>query len=382
MVKRKKILIYGWFGENNLGDELLLKSTLELFDPKKFKCYVMGTKPKKVYKNHKNIYLAATSFSMNLKKIVRTLVISPISSIRCLHECDILVVAGGGALSDWNLSSTRDLFFLINYFHKKNKKIFLFGIGAGPFLYGGNNGEFLEVLSKANFISTRDAYSYDLLKSIGLKNIVKSNDLAIYSEYALNKNIYPKKIKKIGIVLVPVCQKDIKIYTELKRQISLLIKELSSKYEVSIIEFQKEYDNDFVNSLDFDRKKVKVYSESNNIWNIIKYVDDQDLIIGMRYHSLVLAIELKKYLIPIVYHSKSQELCKEFNLEEYASYIGDGENWEKSMIDYKNIIDSIEKIKANPYYSVNMDEIFSKKREKSLEKEMIERLNEYESKNI
>ena len=49
----KKTLVYGWFGEDNLGDELLLNETLELLSENKdIEAYVMCSNPLRVKKNH------------------------------------------------------------------------------------------------------------------------------------------------------------------------------------------------------------------------------------------------------------------------------------------------------------------------------------------
>ena len=173
--------------------------------------------------------------------------------------------------------------------------------------------------------------------------------------------------------MVPVCQHTKQVYKKLVFELGILIRMLSDNYEVSLIPFQYEYDKYFIDELDFDREKVSLLN-SNNIWNTITYIEKQDLIIGMRYHSLLLAIELKKYLLPIVYHPKSAELCKEFDLLKYTSYVGDGENWEKSNIYALDIIKKIELIQMDEDYMKRIETCMENKRNNNIEKDIIDRL--------
>ena len=91
-------------------------------------------------------------------------------------------------------------------------------------------------------------------------------------------------INKIGLVLVPVCQNTKNVYEDLKRELSNLIKELSTKYEVSIIPFQINYDMEFINELEFDKSLVKIL-KPKHLWDTLDYMYEQDCIIGMRSFS-------------------------------------------------------------------------------------------------
>lgn len=369
----KKILVYGWFGEDNLGDELLLNETLELLSENKdIEAYVMCSNPPRVKKNH-NVRVAAVAIDGTLKKYIKAILLSPWTIIKCLYQTDNLIIAGGGAISDWNYSSTKEMFFLINWFKRRNKKVYLLGVGAGPITKERKYGRFYNVLSKADVITVRDEFSKSELNKIGLNNVYKSNDLVTYKTFNGYNIENTTQINKIGLVLVPVCQNTKNVYEDLKRELSNLIKELSTKYEVSIIPFQINYDMEFINELEFDKSLVKIL-KPKHLWDTLDYMYEQDCIIGMRYHSLVLAIQMKKYFIPIIYHSKSAELCKEYGVEEYASSVGDGENWEKSNINSEDIIKNIGKLEKDINFISHNNSILLAKKMNNKEKEIIKGL--------
>ena len=78
--------------------------------------------------------------------------------------------------------------------------------------------------------------------------------------------------------------------------------------------------------------------------------------------------------IPIIYHSKSAELCKEYGVEEYASSVGDGENWEKSNINSEDIIKNIGKLEKDINFISHNNSILLAKKMNNKEKEIIKGL--------
>lgn len=368
----KNVLIYGWFGENNVGDELLLKTILEMIaDNKRITPFVACSNPNEVKKNHK-VKIATVTIDGSIKKFIKALFMSPISLIKCMYETETLIVAGGGAISDWNDASTKEMFYLINWFAKRKKSIYLLGIGAGPIMNEKPGGYFTTVLNKASEITVRDIGSLTELEKIGVKNVQLSNDLVSYSTLGQGES-YQAKMKKIGIVVVPVCQSTPEVLETMREEWNKLILLLDGAYEVSIIPFQMNYDMAFIQSLEFNHKTVKV-CKPKKLWDTIDFVRQQDCIIGMRYHSLILSILLGKKFIPIIYHNKTAELCKEYGVEKYACSIGNGENWVDSNIDAQDIFDKIKQLEHDGEFTKRNKMILDRKREKNIEREILRKI--------
>lgn len=368
----KNILIYGWFGENNIGDELLLKTMLEMLsEDKEMIPFISCSNPKEVKKNHK-VKTATVAIDGSVKKLIKALCISPFSLIKCMYKTEALIISGGGAISDWNYTSTKEMFYLINWFAKKKKPIYLLGIGVGPITREKPGGYFSTVLNKASAITVRDMASLTELEKINVKNVQLSNDLVSYSTLRQVEG-HQTKMKKIGLVVVPVCQSTPDVLETMRREWSKLIFLLDGTYEVSIIPFQMNYDMSFIQSLEFDRAKVKVCIPQK-LWDTIDFVSQQDCIIGMRYHSLILSILLGKKFIPVIYHSKTAELCKEYDIEKYAVSIGNGENWVNSNIDALDVFDKIKQLELDEEFTKRNMMVLNRKREKNIEKEMLRKI--------
>lgn len=353
-MKKKEILLYGWFGENNIGDELILCAGLKILERGIDDCYinVMGTRPKEIKKYHKGYNRVSTYIDYRLKEVLRSIKYGFSDVIRNIIKSRVLVLSTGGALSDWHKESTITIFSLINIFYLLKKPIYMLDVGAGPINVNKSQKKFSKYLSKVKVISTRDITSYNELEKLGLKNLVLSRDIVYYLNDKIIdrvKNIYCIP-RSIGLVIASVCYETEEVYKEYIKQITILMRELIKQgYKVSIIPFFYKEDKTFLEKISIP-KEVEVLYNPSDLYETIDFIAMQEYIIGIRYHALVLAAIMKKKIIPLVHHFKNDDFAKDFGLTKYAEYIGDGKNWEKSQISSKNIINKINSF-DDDYYS-------------------------------
>lgn len=376
----KKILLYGWFGEGNLGDELILdaatKVAKEAYPEASIR--VMGTKPDKIKGRHGHSFdLVSTYLDHRPRIIARSFKYGFGRAVRNLFDADLVIMASGGAISDWNKDSTVTLFDLIDFFSKRRVPILLLDVGAGPITKESSFGKFRSILSQVGFILCRDRNSEEELKKIGLENTVLSKDIV----FELHRGSIPEigqftaKVQKIGMVVAPVCLETPEVYELYRRRLAETVDLLSDRYEVSLIPFQREYDDGLVRELKDLCPEVQVLDDSDDSGRILDHLEEQDLIIGLRYHSMLEALALGKYVIPIVYHPKCQSLCEDFGLVEYASYIGNGNNWPESNIDPAKILQDVERIQMDGEYASRVRNAFDEKLSRRTEVEYLRRLN-------
>lgn len=357
-MKEKRILIYGWFGHENLGDELILKSIIQLIKEidESFIIDVMAPKTNNIKKYHPEVNLVSTYIDTRIKSILRLIKYNPINVIRNVIRADFLVIGSGGALSDWNPTSTKTLFFLIKLFKKVLKKpVIMLGVGAGPIERRESKVYFENILKYVDQISLRDKESYDLLKEIGLKNIVLTNDV-VFDLHPLYLNQYSPKIPKynIGIVIAPLILNSNNKIERYKNSIIEYIKKCKKAgYNITLIPFQYEYDIEFLKDIS-SCTDTEIFEEGKkNTWGIIDEINKQDIIIGMRFHSVILSLMLNKPVLPIIYHNKVYSVAKEFEILNLSQEVGDGSNWlnkdinsEKLFNDTKYIFENLEVFKA------------------------------------
>lgn len=352
------ILLYGWFGENNVGDELILDASMSLIKKQcpSAEINVMGTKPCQVKKLHAGINRVSTYIDYRPKEFLRAFKYGFFDVIRNILKNDVLVISSGGALSDWHKESTITLFFMIDMFSFMKKPIYMLDVGAGPININKSYKRFKNRLDKIRIITVRDKSSFDTLKALKLNNIYLSRDVVYsYSESILDRIKNIEKINNsVGLVIAAVCYETKSVYDEYINQINLLItKLLQEGYKVSVIPFLYEEDKEFLEQLQIP-EIVKICVDQNNVYKAIEYIAQCEYVIGIRYHALVLSAIMGKKIIPLVHHGKNGDFVKDFLLDKYAEYIGDGKNWEYSQISANNIIRNLRRIDSDEQYKLNI----------------------------
>lgn len=352
------ILLYGWFGENNVGDELILDASFSLVKKHcpSAEVNIMGTKPCQVKKLHRGINFVSTYIDYRPKEILRSFKYSFLDVVKNILKNDILLIASGGALSDWHKESTITLFFMIDLFWLMKKPIYMLDVGAGPININKSYTRFKKRLDKVKVITVRDHSSFDALKELKLGNVHLSRDVVYsYSKCILNrvKNIETIN-NSVGIVVASVCYETKEVYDEYINQINILLKKLLQEgYKVSLIPFLYEEDKNFIDKLKIP-KQVQICVNPNDAYKSLEYIAQCEFIVGIRYHALVLAAIMKKKIIPLVHHGKNGDFAKDFFLNSYAEYIGDGKNWGYSQISADNIIKNLKRINLDEQYKLNI----------------------------
>ena len=208
-----------------------------------------------------------------------------------------------------------------------------------------------------------------LLKSIGLKNIYLTNDVVYELKDKIGSEALEKitSEKKVGIVIAPLILKSNEKQEKYKKSIIEYINSIKSKkIDITLIPFQYEYDINLLKEIN-NEVNVKICDiGKDNMWEIIREFKKQDLIIGMRFHSVVLSLILNIPTIPIIYHSKVYSAVKEFELEGVAQGVGDGSNWINEDIDSKKMAqDTFNMLSKIEYEKLRIKNILNNKENKN-----------------
>ncbi len=154
--KNREILVSGYYGFHNSGDDALLAAIIA--NIKRYKespnLVVLSASPSETFKNY------------GVTAINRFNVFSILSHMKNAE----MLISGGGTLIQ-NRTSTKSLWYyllIIQCAIKNGLKVMLYANGIGP-LSGDKNIEMTsKVLNKVDLITLRDESSYDVLKEIGV----------------------------------------------------------------------------------------------------------------------------------------------------------------------------------------------------------------------
>lgn len=287
-----KILIIGYYGFKNAGDEALLKSTINLL--------------RKVYINPD-----ITAITYNVKDTENAHGIKGISRnkyfeiVKGIKNSD-MVVGGGGSMLQ-NITSNRSLYYYLTILKMAKlfgKKVVLLGNGMGPFKGNSAKRITISVLKTLDSIVLRDEDSFRFLEKYNLKNIYLGNDLAFGLNIDKRLKTTPKKII-INLRDWFYDEKFINIIVEFIEYLSV------NGYEIVLLPFQKGNDDKILLKI---KEKIKApsvkYLENLSVEELIEQISSGEVFIGMRLHGLIFSSILNKPFIALSYDPKVEIFSK------------------------------------------------------------------------
>lgn len=154
--KREEILISGYYGFKNSGDDALLEAIIK--DIKHYKespnITVLSANPKETQKKYR------------VKAVNR---LNPIKLTLFMKKAGLLISGGGTLIQD--VTSTKSLIYYLTVIRlaiRNGVKVMLYSNGIGPLRNEHNTKKAVKTLNKTDIITLRDPESEALLKRIGV----------------------------------------------------------------------------------------------------------------------------------------------------------------------------------------------------------------------
>ena len=154
------ILISGYYGFNNIGDESILRTVIDNLREKlpDVEITVLSQSPARTAEK----YAVKAAQRMNLWDIFRS-----------VWRCDMLLSGGGSLLQD--ATSSRSILyylFILRLAQLLGKRTFIYSQGIGPINAPRNRRLTASVLRRADGIVVRDSKSRDLLLELGVPDLL------------------------------------------------------------------------------------------------------------------------------------------------------------------------------------------------------------------
>lgn len=309
----KKILLRGYYGYKNSGDDALF--------------YAIVEKVSRMSKVHFNVLSKEElHYSKGNSEDLTFNYPSSKNILSGVINSDILIFGGGSQLQDYGKFrlqlSLLKTYIIVSLMKLLKKDVIYLGVSIGPLetRFGKIIGK--KILNKSNYIVVRDQQSYEDLKEMNLKdkNIKLAPDLAISLIDSLPFNNISENDKKmvLGVNLLPFFsvikkdkKKELQLLQNISRSINIISKE-QPNMEIRFFSFQEDEEiNDYqlLNSL---KKMVDVQVEiiryQPNPLLLMKELSECAWFIGMRLHSTIFAYANDIPQLILSYHPK----CKGF----------------------------------------------------------------------
>lgn len=342
----KPIMISGYFGFGNCGDEAILMSMIQEFSKttSKDKIVVLSQDPEKT----KLLYQVDAVYRLN-----------PILIISRMKKSSVFISGGGGLLQDasgkgFSILYYLSLLFLASMF---NIPSVIYGQGIGPVEKNINKKLIKWVLNRANIIMLRDKQSKIFLEKLGVKKnkpiivnadtafLLKGKEVpeAIKDKYSL-ENSQRTAVKNMNIAMVIRNCKEVGMDYESKIiKYAGISDHLIEKYQANLffIPFQIQTDlplmKDIIKKMRFST--AKCIEEELHPDEILSLISNFSLIIGMRLHSIIFATIANKPFIAIDYDPKVKYYVHSLDLPELLINL--------NQLTVKNLDNKLKYIEAN-----------------------------------
>ncbi len=335
MMSTKSILMSGYYGFDNSGDDAILKSIIKDIRrlDNKLNIVVLSNNPEK------------TSDMYNVEAVNRFKIGEVLKAIKNTS----LFLSGGGSLLQ-DVTSTRSLLYYLTVMTIAKiykKPVMVYANGIGPINRKFNRVLSKLVLDKVELITLRDEDSKVYLSQMGVKNknIIVTADPVFTLEASDTVHI-DKILAKEGIPnnkgLIGLSIRKWKTGENLVKVISNTIDYITDKYEVNVILIPMHYPEDLSISLEVleNIKSSNCYllRDKYTVEEIMGVIQRLDLIIAMRLHSLIYAAGQEVPMVGLVYDPKVEGLLKSLDMP-YMCHV--------DSLDYEELLSIIDNVWNN-----------------------------------
>ncbi len=230
-----------------------------------------------------------------------------------------------------------------------SKRMLAIGMNFGPYTDESYYKQYYELLGKYDGVTLRDSASYRLFEQ--LPNVKQAADVVF--NYGQMHHVSNKAIQEKKQVLFSVIQMDgrdgkfaIKQYSEDYKRFMITLAEayLENGYEVKFISFcgpqgDSEAAREMISRIGEQyRDSVKQYNYENDIEECIRQFDEAQIVVGTRFHSIILGWLKGKKVLPVVYDEKTQNIMDDLR---YSVYVKLGE---LHTIDVRTVMNEIHRM--------------------------------------
>lgn len=312
-----KLLISGYYGFNNIGDESILRAVVDNLKEKlqQVDITVLSQDPK------------STEEKYEVHAVDRKSILSILCAIK---RCDILVSGGGSLLQD--VTSKKSIFyylFIMWAAQLLRKKVLIYSQGIGPINSRFNRKITFGILKKADGIVVRDDASKELLAEIGLpldKVVVTADPVlrikpanleigkAILAQEGFHKT--PEK-KTVGFAI-----RERKVDSKFVDQLCLSMERLIEEQQAEIVLIPFHYSEDMKVLEEIKNRlgdQVFVIRHKYLTNEMLSIIGNMDFLVGVRLHALIHAAIMQVPMIGISYDPKINSFMHSIGLRAMCS---------------------------------------------------------------
>jgi polysaccharide pyruvyl transferase WcaK-like protein len=256
-----------------------------------------------------------------------------------IRSCNILVVCGGGQLTEWGgpWGFPYTIFKWVLLARLARVKCFFLNVGAGPLLHPLSILFVKRALAAADYVSFRDKASSALLQGLGFASV---SHVFPDSAYILDVSSYRRRRAKrhedsiVGIAPMPYLdprtfppKKDQEAYQKYIRKLAAFSSHLAARgYSVALFGTDIGVDPLAISDVEItmrshtsvDRMRSVTCLTAHSLSELLSQIASFDYVVTCRFHGVVFAHLLNKPVLAIAHHPKVTTLMHDLGLSDYC----------------------------------------------------------------
>ncbi|MDJ0567626.1 MAG: polysaccharide pyruvyl transferase family protein [Pleurocapsa sp. MO_192.B19] len=351
MTRKKGVLINGFYGNYNLGDEAMLAGMINLLKKQQedLSFTVFSNDPQNTQTQY-----SVESIRRPTRKRLK------IQHLLKILQNRYFVLGGGDLLRDSAKSSIAETWLHpLQYAIKLRRRTLVLGISVGEIWKQESKILIPKVLNQVDFLAVRDVKSKLKLEELGVNNTIHvMSDLALHflPETFSQSKLPTNRPFQVGISVRHLSGRgpsvDASVYTTLLKEIAAVADFLVEKYGATVHflpfrTYQHSYhpiDDDYESALEVLRysrysEKFVVHRYFGTLKDLSSLISGLDLMIGMRLHSLILSAGLGIPAIAAEYAPKVRGFMEEIDQSNLSIPLNSFDRT-RLIPEIKNILDN------------------------------------------
>ncbi|MFB8376724.1 polysaccharide pyruvyl transferase CsaB [Paenibacillus taichungensis] len=326
----QKLVISGYYGYHNSGDEAVLKSILTALEEESHRSnvtiepIVLSGDPEWTT----SMYGVRSVHRMKLKEVREA-----------IKESDGLISGGGSLLQDaTGLKSIPYYLGVIKLAQWLKKPTFIYAQGIGPVNRKMFNPMIRSVFKACNYVSVRDEQSAEYLRGLGLQ----WNQIHVVPDPVMGLPLPEAKVEEVSSVAVnaqgasvhtklPVIGVSVRFWESDRKELTAIaagLKKLCSKkavhlrfmpFHLPIDEQASRFVMEMLGDLGNKGSEVSITKDLTDPQLMLQEVSNCDVVIGMRLHSLIYAASQYVPPVGISYDPKIDQFMLRLDSETVGS---------------------------------------------------------------
>ncbi len=313
-----KILISGYYGAGNIGDESILRAVVDNLREKLSDIEITVLSKSPEYTSEK--YAVRSAPRKDILAVIRE-----------IRRCDLLISGGGSLLQDVTSKKSIIYYLAVMWLARLfGKKFFIYSQGIGPINSNFNRGLTRKILMKASGIVVRDISSKEFLTELGIpaERVVVTADPVLRikrADTATGREILASEgfARREGSTTVGFAIKEKKTESGFVDELCTSMEHLLERGDVQIVLIPFHFNEDMAVAGVIEQRltekgygdKICTLRHKYLTEEMLSIIGNMDVLVGVRLHSLIHAAIMGVPMIGISYDPKINSFMKSIGMK-------------------------------------------------------------------